>query len=615
MVKFYLDGVEVVNPRGWEDIKTTIKREPDTDGVLIYCDNELEFTGDGYQYLWNKAKTEGFCYRVSVDATKTYQGATKRVFSGYIYISDVQFNERTRVAKVKAEDNTFYSKINNNKSLKAVLTAGKSKNNVDITPCTKFSLQVYALDNTTLIKTPFAIRVDDAFRYLVEFMTDGEVGFVSDTFAYGGTWGDYVITDGLHLSTPTTAVYSVAPIVSFSFKELYDEIKKRFPIGFSIENPYTTPKLRIEAMSYYNSTANSTVVMADINQINTRFDQSKLYSAVNLGSTTTIDGTAYLDFPEDIDFFGFKDESFNILGTCNIDNVLNLVGDWVVSSNIIQDCTVNNNQDNDDKLFLIDTIQESEFVGRTRNTDFLDLAAGSVSGLVYFYNERLNNRNVAERYLGLLPNSLAQYFAPSGTGNNPTFTVVADAVSENIGAHYNAATGEYTAYTGGVFDFTLNCVDDKGSVFHGYVRIMIYDSTGNLKRRGTAFTCNTGTRQARYVMTEGDVAKLVYYAGNTSGSSITTTLFKGSWWSCIANTGTGGIFQDYDPANYAINIHEFQYPLSETQVDTLLANPTELIRFYSDADFQRYAWINELTINNFTGLASVKLITSQSNGN
>lgn len=631
MVTFLLDGNEVPNPKGWETMKTTIKRDADMDGILIYQDNELEFTGEGYDYLWSKAQSEGFCSRIEVDVTKQYNGLTKRVLNGYIYVSDTTFNEKARTARVKIEDNTFFNTINNNKNLKVVLTAGKSKNGVDITPCTKFDLEVYNIANDTVLRNCFAIRLDDAFRYLIEYMSDGRVGFASDTFAYGGIWGEYVITDGSKLSGYNATIYEAAPITAISFKEMYDEVKKRFPIGFAIENPFTNPVLRIEALSYFSSTDKSTVVFSDIDQISTRFEQSKLYSALNLGSTVTKDGTAFLDFPEDIDFFGFKDETYSILGDCNVDNTLSLVGDWVVSSNIIQDCTVENNQDNDEAIFLIETIQTSEFIGRTRNTNFLNLPLpASPPDNIYYYNESLTNLSVANRYLGLIPNSIAQYFAPNGTGNftaatsadvtntgiNPSWQIVADAVSVNVGAHYDAGTGVYTAYTGGVFDFEVNvqALTDNDP-FNGYVRIMIYDVTGTLRVRGAAFGANTGVRTARYVMSEGETAKLIYYSGNTTGVSITSTVYKFSYWKCTANTGTGGVFKDYDPADYAVNIHEFQYPMDETTIDTLTADPTKLIRFYSDATFQRYAWISEMNINLFTGIAQVKLITSQSNGN
>lgn len=643
MIRFYLDGIEVVNPKGWENLKSVIKRDQDTDGIIIYQDQDVDFTGDGYDYIISTANNSGFCSQISCEVTREKNGVTKLLLKGNIFISDCIFNERTKSVTAKIKDSSYFAMVEYNKSIKTVVTSGKSKNGVDITPCPKFSLQVWGVDDTALIKTVFAVRIYDAFMYLIRFMSDGLIGFESDTFKYGGEWDHLVITSGDKLRGTNVAQYGTAPIAAFSFIELLQEVKKRIPIGFIVESPYSNPVIRVESLSYFTDTSKSDVSFELIDEIKTRFDQNRLYSSLNLGSSVTLD-TAFVNFPENIKWFGFNDETFIIQTKCNIDNTLALVGDWVVSSNVIQNCVNELDSSYDENIFLIDTVLSEEYVGRTTNTNFLQLNA-VVDPNVYFYNEALTNQEVAKRYIGLVPSSIAGYFEPNGTGNftaalsanytitamSPQFVVPFDLESLDNGGNYDTTTFQYTAYTAGVFDFNylidveLEYRTNPSIRRGGYVWFMVYDPDGNLRlqtaRQRTSKGWNTNPQgpieyTTRIVMNEGEYVEM-WFGTEPDTSPLTPIIKITSFWRCVANTGTGGVFQDYDPADYPAYIHEFNVPLSSDDFDTLKANPTQLIRFYSDPQYQRYAWISELSYTHSTGLAQVKLITSQSvnNGN
>ena len=625
MIRFYLDGQEVDNPKGWEGMRSVIKRDQETNGITIFQDQDVEFTGDGYAYIESVSNLKGYCAIIDCEVTRTVNGATKRLLRGHIFISDCQFNERTCSVVAKVKDSSYSSMIEYNKGIEAVVSAGKSKNNSDIDPCPKFTLQMYDQFNNS-VRSIYSVRVWDAFKYLVDFMSDGLIGFASDTFEYGSEWGTLVITSGFKIRSTSSTIYQNAPIPAFSFDTLYKEINKRIPIGFIIESPYDNPVLRVESLEYFSKSDNSSVVFSEVDEIKTRYDQNRIYSKLELGSSILASGTTFLAFPEDIKWFGFRDETFVIQTTCNIDNTLSLVGDWAVSSNVIENALSQNEESTDDTLFLIDTVLSSKYAGRTTNRNYLNLALTPTTQ-VYFHNERLTNKEVANRYLGLVPASIANYFKPEGTGDmrvglsSSLFTsgvfekVPFDSLSLDNGNNFDIVNNRYTAYTGGVYDFTtdIRAGDGYGCFFYVYLRV--FDRDDNVLHELNYYNINNQPHTTRIALNEADYVEVWVKHYLVTGTPHTWSVNTNSSWTCEANTGTGGVFQDYDPADYPVQVHEFNYPMTQEQFEGIVSDPTNLFRFYSYPDRQRYGWISELNYTHSTGIASVKLITSKRTAN
>ena len=134
MIQFLLDDVQYDAPKGWDEIETTIKRDFQYNSVLANQDTEVDFSGEAYNYLYTKLRTEGFCTRVKFEIRISSDDLTFRtLLRGNLFVSDIQFNERTCIATCKIEDNSYYAMINNNKSLATTLDTGLSKNGVAIT--------------------------------------------------------------------------------------------------------------------------------------------------------------------------------------------------------------------------------------------------------------------------------------------------------------------------------------------------------------------------------------------------------------------------------------------------------------------------------------------------
>jgi hypothetical protein len=658
MMRFKLDGNIVDSPKNWEEVNTTIKRDPNVNLFLLYQEYNLEFADSGHAYLSNLSVNDSFCTQVSVTIEVECNQQWSLIFDGFIFLSDCEFNERACTVNCKVNDKSFFSKINNNKSIKTSLEGAYTKNKEAITVTEQYDLDVYRVsDGTTLIRTVPTCRVEEAFRYMVDFMTDNTVGFTSTSFGAGGTWEGLCITTGERLRG-VVPNFTTGRWVQFSFIELFNEINNRIPIILLVENPFTTPVVRIETIDYLYD--NTTVFTAsDVYEVVTSYDNDKLYAIVKFGSPT--DDT-FSDFPDDIDYFGYKSEEFHVLGNCNLDLTLDLSSDWVVSTNIIQRCAQTGVQDYDSNLFIIDSIYTDDFNGRTTNDNFLNSVPAR-----YHYNARLNNDNISQRYLPDIANSIASYYINSQEGqmyaylsgalahtvltNNEDFQQFIDVESYDFGNYYDTVTRTYTAAITGVYTFkaqvTLLCGAGTGSIIGNLFRMLLehYDASNVLINAYDIHNSNLIFNGVGYLrlgpspgsvvvktlnntaitMTAGDYLRMRILSWPNSngpgqpifGGQVYSVLSGASntFMQCVDTTITGGVFLDADPNDIKVQLHRFNYPMSQSQFDTILANPIGRIQFNMEGQSPRFGWIKELKYNHTNGVAEFIVSTSKATQN
>jgi hypothetical protein len=657
MTKFFLDGVEVESPQGWNEIKSILRRDDEIGGILLFQDSTITFINDGYDYLYSKLQ-DSFCNVVNLQILEDCEGGSfTQLLNGSIFVSDCGFNEKDCSCTAKIEDNSFFKSINNNKGIETSPFTDRTKNGETMITATTYNLDVYSTVNgSTLIRGNCqAVRVYEAFRVLIDFMTDGRVSFSSNTFGVGGTWEGLCITTGFQLRTATAA-----PFEQFSFEDLFKEVKARIPIGFKVLNPYSNPTIQIEALEdFYGS--NTVFSFTDIYEIITTVDQQKLYAKINVGSST-INDSLTLPFPEDIDFFGFKTEEYFITGECNLDTTLELLNDWVISSNVIQSAAMAGSQDYDSDLFLIDSTLVDDSNGRTTNTDFLQVST-------YFYNERLTNEDTIIRYIGFVPNSIANYLDVTGAGTfkaylpaniTHTATVAPDnddynplalsAESYDVSAAYNTGTYRFTAPNAGVYDFTslikISSTTGVGSVtayFQAYLRV--FDSSNVLQDVGESFNGTiygvrmfspntflsgvpyigvganasnvTFSGSTKIVLRQGDYVILRFSKVGTTGD-VSYTINAGSgntYLECASNTLGGGVYETGEPSLYPVLVHSFEYPLSKSSFNNILNDTTAITTFAMNGQELRSAWIREIIYDHDKGVAQVKLFTDKTTQN
>ena len=659
MIQFYFDGNLVDPATNWQEVSSTIRRDSNLQLFLLFQEYTLTFADGAYDYIIDKVNNDSFCTEIAVEIRRDCGDEFRKIFSGLMFISDCEIDERSCQVKCKINDKSFFSKVNNNKNIKTSLEGAYTKNKEAITAIQQYDLSVYRVVNNTLKRTVPACRIEEAFRYMVDFMTDNTVGFVSDTFGATGEWNGLCVTTGERLRGITPSV-TEGRWTPFSFLDLFNEVNKRIPLVMLIDDPFQNPKVRIESIEYlYGSQIN--FFASDIDQITTSFDTSKLYALVKFGSPT--DDTLILDFPEKIDYFGYKEEEFHLLSTCNLDQSLDLSADWVVSSNIIQRVVEQAPPEEgfDSDLFLINSIYSSDISGRTTNDNFLAVVPAR-----YHYNALLNNASISERYIDDFSASLASYYvnsregqayAYSSTSLNHTvldtsedFQNFLDSESYDYGNYYDTALTKYVALSAMNLTFTAQVTIAFTNVAIGqaalYARLIVehYDSSNVLKTYYDIHPANSTFGGVNWWlvgyfnqtvsksvtkninMAQGDYLKMriityPYSIQGPGGPSAGDILYNvlnqaGQTFLSIDDTSiTGGTFLNIDPNNIKVQLHKFSYPMTQSSFEQILANPIGRIAFAMNQQPFRYGWIKELKYNHTSGKADFVLTTSKDSSN
>lgn len=503
-------------------------------------------------------------------------------------------------------------------------------------------------------------RVYDLLEHAISVMTDNKVGFTSD-FLWN-QMDELFITTGNALSVPGNN-----PSFTYTFEKLYSELNKQFNLsGFIETDQYSLPTLRIEPKDYFYSTSQG-ITFSDVKEIKRSVDQTKLYGTVVLGSSVLSNSQGIYSFNENIPFFGFKIEKFYPIGQCNTDTELNLVNDYIISSLVVEDCVIGASSEYNDNIFFISCENLDVLNLQAQAIRYYLSADTSIS----IYNLNLNNYNKASRHYGYLPSNLldafnassnnfhaehgnaTQYFAgPFGSGIQIpliglqssgfwewelpiepfSFPDETTAGSYDLGGNYDNTTYQYTIPSDGTFSFTSKLFIDNASP--GYTRIepnysYVYV---NIKRYDSGMVFieenNTGTQVqpipglflaegwATFECQAGDIIQVeITFRIQTNGIPTTVNLLFSISGQSFFESNADNLIAGASTDSYKVIRYEFQYPLTGDQIRFLVADPTGLQYFtkWSEIDkaFRtRRAWIEEVKVNNWTGLASVKLIAN-----
>jgi hypothetical protein len=396
LYRFYLDGNLLADePTGWKELSTSLKLYDEIRGVLATQDVTLGFIGDGYNYLKSIFDSDQVCALAQIRIEYNCNGSFEEVFRGAVFITSISFENN--ICKTKLEDDSFFAKVNNNKSIKAYCTVARSKNGTGITAVTPSNVDMFNPCDCTYGNNRTAYKIFDCLKYIISFMTDGAVGFVSDEFGTGGDWEAHRITTAWALRVPNETNIKTVPY--YSFKEIFQEINKKYNLGMGVELIAGVPTIRIEPFKYFR-TATPSAILTNPSNVKITTDISLLYAKIVIGSDKTeqVDscltgGTA--NFPENADFVGFKQEEFPLLTECNIDTELNLVSSWIISSNVIQKAIFAGTDQYDQNIVFI----EADLVNQAVQTDIFS------DGNCY-YNAFYSNQNTLLRWNSALPNEV-----------------------------------------------------------------------------------------------------------------------------------------------------------------------------------------------------------------
>lgn len=645
MFKFYINGTELRDePLGFDKFEETLERDEDLRGLLLKYNTKLTFIGDGYKILYDALKNSGYCplQELEIQYRPNNEFNYKTVFKGNIRLTAIRFNLNKQTAEAEVEDSGWGARVKQNKNIKASIRIGKSKKGVDITPASSFGIYFFNPDTGA----DYAIRaiydIKDVFRFLIDFMTDGEVGFAS-------TWLDSLDADkkiGI-IGGKQLRGESINDSPNISFQEAFTEINKKKNICFGVETINGTPTIRIEQESFfYNNTEVARI--ENIEDMEMYFDAFKLYSSISVGSSTVADyNTAYNTLPT-VRFKGFQKEDYVVQSECNIDKQLDLVSDWVIDSNVIQQIAVSDvlNDQYDDKVILVqynsNTLKATQwtgvlFEGFFYNQIFTNEAAinnWNVQGNVAKYvvtNDLFKAYSSTEQggsFTTSLTNTIFRFdqdYSPNGFDpglNYGNGTTQGNPVSQANSSYKAQADGIYDLNTVVNWRMTSSTQSSPGARITVYYDV--YDSSGALLSTITgvqntinvpSLSTNTVTLTKNVYLREGDYVfvKVDYDNVGSSDGTITVAVIPGATFECVYSTNQTTAFKTSDPNTYYVAGLNFKRNIPYNTWEDIKAAPHKA--WVVNNGKERTAWIKKITRNIFTTEAQNELITNLNNGN
>lgn len=639
---------------------SSIKRDDLTGGLIF--DADIKFKSYGGQDLYVALKTAWDADKFGTSTMDIFQrsgtGNNVLIHAGTIFHSDLKWKLINNAVEFKVDDASFYTKINANKSIESSVNVSQSKNLVTITPATSFDLEVHKVSNGTYyVNKRKAYRVYDCIRYMIDFMTDGTVGFDSECFDTGGIYSGYCLLSGEEL-----IYHNNVQAPRLSFNTLIEDLRKRFNVRFAMVGSQTNPIFKLEPNGYWFERADVYSVNTPPDEVLLSVNQSLLYSSVKVGSER-YETTSTMVFPDVQSLVAFREETLYFIGTNNIDRTLDLVGKLVVSNSSIDLCLeqLSGYEGYNDEVFLI---HYDTATNKTISSDWVGLGN-------HFYNEPLNNVNILQRHSDSLPsntvsnnvNSSSERFTAVNTPNSTYIQIAHDIATASVidgpiqfdddftngedpGTNYGGATPQgsvvtplnsyYTAPSNNSYIFTAQIgIDILGLVtpssptpvinnpgswiaklhFKKFALGVEIDSIdtgfvvmslpGQYSVSGSYFTLlNAGETVEVYLKfvanTTPDPANLQF---------VYSVIPYATTFSTNGGQDASGIILNNNPEMYKCVKMEFKYPLTLAEYQTIRASKSGIIEVPLLENKSIRGWIENVKFDHYGGETSFSLIT------
>ena len=402
-IQFFIDGQEFEDPLNWKDFTIKLQLDKQINAVVTTYDVDLELGGDSYEYLTNIRVLGSYCDPIPVLLKYNCgTGAWYDLVEGNIFITECRFNLSRCFVSTRIFDKTFSSYISTNKNVKYITDALFTKDLVPmIDPPIRIVTMFIPQNGATSSNVIFGIKAFDYFKKIIEFISNGTVNFVSSFFETDAIGKEHIITSGLALrnnvSTPFTS----------SFAEMFEAFRSKYNLGMAFSTINGQPTVQIERVSDLNQDQRSTII-SEVDPVVLNYDIPQLFNRIQLGSSNFLEQfqstnpNVFLQFPQSR-FRGFREESFFVVGQCNIDNAYDALNDTevIICPNIIEDVFINNNTSYDLNPFII-------------QTENIDTAPEGKKTDPYFINQTVYN--------GGMINSISSVNAIGGIPNNTIST-------------------------------------------------------------------------------------------------------------------------------------------------------------------------------------------------
>jgi hypothetical protein len=446
------DFVIQKQPEGITKLLHRVYYSSELSGFLEEINGELTFYGADYTFL-RRAYLTNSCNIIPFELSD----GCGLVLDCNMFLNECEWRPDLCQVKGQLVDGGFLSLIDQNMGIKAYVNVGRSKNDVDITSSVLEQTNLYYYGQNQqggggdiAAQNRVGVRVYDAFKMLVAFMTDGALGFESDFFRPDDiNRGYYTLITGNSLRTG-----DVNSFPYISFEELYKDCQRLFNLSFATETVGGVKRLRIEPTSYFRQN-NASITLANPDAVTQTSNEKSFYQKVEFGSNE-FDNDDYTYYPK-VAFLGARKEEYHLGGQCNTKNVLKLRTEVLITdTNRIQAALPvlsggANDPSNitDEDTYLILHYSDNS-VANYPNPLF-------PTTLVYF-NELLTNFQTALRWGDGIPNSIYLFL---GSGLNGAQAVTLANYLPNYQPITIILAGAYLTFP---FDTFPNGYDPNGNM-------------------------------------------------------------------------------------------------------------------------------------------------------
>ena len=402
MVTIKFDGTEVSNPLEWAEMFVAIEYDSENQITEISYDDNLTFIEDAYTYLYLRRNTE--CELIPIEITN-YYGDTFLTLKANIFITDCVFDELHCTVKAPIQDDGYSSRIQNNKRTKVGLATTTTKNGLALTLPTDRLVTFFTPSTGGYSNSIRGYTVFEAFKFLVGWMSDNKVTFVSDYFETGEGVSDWLCS-GVDIRLSVVPPANKVSPPQMSFDSLYTLMRRvrNVAIGFQRDSS-NNPILRLEPLSFFRNSATG-LTLTDVNRTELSYVKELLYARILIGSNITLpsqcnNGNTNCAAANNISYYGFNEEEYYLTGECNEDVDFNLTiqNDFIVDTNTIEDTLIYGNDTYDEKVFLVHTFENTPSAWRATSTDVFSIGD-------YWYNEAYTNKYILARYIDYLTGTL-----------------------------------------------------------------------------------------------------------------------------------------------------------------------------------------------------------------
>lgn len=674
MFEFYINNTLVQEPMEWAEFSEILQYDDQVHGILMKYDKKFTFANSGYDVISNAFALNGYCQQLSLLVVyRCSDGSGETLLDGRIFLSEAKFNRSKCTVEVEFEDNSFTAKIFANRGVKAYVNADRSKNGVTITPAPKFALTMFDPAGVIANFQRDAYDLYDCFEYLIAFMTDGTVGFVSNYLSNLDDDKNIAVTSGTLLRL--TAPIQYQPNISFI--QLFDEVRKKLNIAFAVEKDNANnPVIRIENFDYFKDQQNQSATISNIPELIESLNSDYYFASIEMGGPTAPYKPLQHSLPP-IPFITHQDEDFPIQSECNTDETLNLKSEFLIDSNTIQGMITSDTANSDyDKLHAFIQYTKSTTTATKWNT--ID---NTIYPNKWYYNEIFTNAFVSAnfnlqgdiaKYLGAavatfeatktLPSATMSYTSSAlVTTFTDVFTDVEfanDSVppGQDPGGNYDNTTYRYTASASGTYTFyqewywniIVSPEYNNGgpgcfrSRYWGYAYVTLrfnkYDAGGSLIQQSSQVILNNppGIKLKPGLYPFSGTQTLFLNAGEQVSVEIEITAYYTETTTCagpyiygvpfsynIADTGTfklltsntgGGIYgQSKDGNKYYSSEFDFEQVLTEAEWSAIKNNPANFMQFSMTNANYKNGWLKKIERNKASGLTKFTLISNIDN--